>query len=311
MIKPLNFIYCFDDNYIKQAFTSIISLLDSVSEPINIYILKKASSSKLDLADKILDHKKLNNLKVFEISLNEYNFPNLLDVHVTEATYYRIFISQYLPSEVEFVTYLDADTVCINNPISEIKDTIAMLKESKYSIGARTEIEKNLKNNEVLERLNLIGPYFNAGVLFLNLKMWRKNNYQEKLLDTMEKHSNKILHWDQDVMNKFFNGNYLQIRNNLNFNSENFDIKKNKDSVLFVHYIGSKKPWSVLGYVNDAFEIYHDNYRKINQYNKYHITHTWKRASFKLFIKLFLNFNILKFKYPIGYIKNFIKSLKQ
>ena len=35
----LNFLYCFDENYNFQALTSMISLLDSVDEEINIYVI--------------------------------------------------------------------------------------------------------------------------------------------------------------------------------------------------------------------------------------------------------------------------------
>ena len=37
----LNFLYCFDNNYNKQAFTSIISLLNKSSEKISINIIHK------------------------------------------------------------------------------------------------------------------------------------------------------------------------------------------------------------------------------------------------------------------------------
>ena len=35
----LNFVFCFDKNYNLQAQTCIISLLEKVSEPINIFII--------------------------------------------------------------------------------------------------------------------------------------------------------------------------------------------------------------------------------------------------------------------------------
>ena len=35
----LNFVYCFDENYNSQALTSINSLLQQTSKPVNIYII--------------------------------------------------------------------------------------------------------------------------------------------------------------------------------------------------------------------------------------------------------------------------------
>ena len=39
MTDKLNFLYCFDENYDKQAFASMISYLDKVSESINIFVI--------------------------------------------------------------------------------------------------------------------------------------------------------------------------------------------------------------------------------------------------------------------------------
>ena len=37
----INLLYCFDDNYNYQAFSSIISILDKVNEDINIFVIHK------------------------------------------------------------------------------------------------------------------------------------------------------------------------------------------------------------------------------------------------------------------------------
>ena len=40
-------------------------------------------------------------------------FPNLKDVHVSEATYYRLYMDDYLPDNLSSIVYLDADVVCV------------------------------------------------------------------------------------------------------------------------------------------------------------------------------------------------------
>ena len=37
----ISFVYCLDDNYNRQAITSINSLLNNASEPINIFVIHK------------------------------------------------------------------------------------------------------------------------------------------------------------------------------------------------------------------------------------------------------------------------------
>ena len=41
----INLLYCFDDNYNYQAFSSIISILDKVNEDINIFVIHKNKKS--------------------------------------------------------------------------------------------------------------------------------------------------------------------------------------------------------------------------------------------------------------------------
>ena len=56
-----------------------------------------------------------NNLKkIYLTEFNEFDyfFPNLDGAHVSEATYYRLFIDKYLPDEINSILYVDAD-VCV------------------------------------------------------------------------------------------------------------------------------------------------------------------------------------------------------
>ena len=44
-------------------------------------------------------------------------------------------------------------------------------------------------------------PYINAGVLLINLKLWRKDNLSFKLTDAIEKNKENFLLGDQDAIN--------------------------------------------------------------------------------------------------------------
>jgi len=57
----INVLYCFDENYNKQAAVSIFSLLEKVSEKINIYIIHKDPDTFINIKEKIDSHKNLSN----------------------------------------------------------------------------------------------------------------------------------------------------------------------------------------------------------------------------------------------------------
>ena len=59
-----NFFYAADKNYNYQLYISILSLLDKVSEKINIYVLHKDPDTFLFLEEKILKESMLNKLEI-------------------------------------------------------------------------------------------------------------------------------------------------------------------------------------------------------------------------------------------------------
>ena len=61
----LNFLYCFDSNYNIQTIVSIYSLLKSVSEKINIFIIHQ-SEETTEFYQKILESENLNNIHVYK-----------------------------------------------------------------------------------------------------------------------------------------------------------------------------------------------------------------------------------------------------
>ncbi len=310
----LSFCYCFDHKFKIQAFSSMISLLDNVNEKIKINVIYNKEFSMEELPEEINNHPNLKEIKFFQFHNNNIKFPNLDNVHLTEATYYRLFLSEYLNEEI--VIYLDADTICLQNPSEYIKNSIVELEKSKKIIGAKTEYKKSdfteseISNNKsYFERLNMTDTYFNAGVMLINLSLWKKNNLQSKFLMSMSELWQGIVQWDQDVMNSVIDGDHLELDKNINFFPRELTSKSDLKKILFFHYVGSKKPWLTSGAFLLGSNFYHENFRKISTYN-FHIEHIWKKASIIELIKSIFNLSFFKLKFKIKYIHDFYKSLK-
>ena len=175
MNNQLNFLYCFDENYNLQAFTSIISLLDNLNEDINIHILHDDENTLNELPKVINKHKNLKKLSIYKFNDRDYHFPNIEKVHISVATYFRLFIENYLPEEVGSIIYLDPDVICLTDPAEKIRYEIAKLTKSEKIISARTEHKRGEK------RIDVDSLYFNAGVMLIDLNKWRKQSIQEKL----------------------------------------------------------------------------------------------------------------------------------
>jgi lipopolysaccharide biosynthesis glycosyltransferase len=257
----------------------------------------------------VLEHDNLNLLEVYKFENLNYSFPNLSENHISEATYYRLFIEKYINKKIESIIYLDADTICINNPLEKFTSLTKTVIKSDFVFGARTEkIISDTKYQETFSRLNMTNKYFNAGVLVVDLKKWRKRSLSEKLLKKLDNIEDKIIHWDQDVLNSYIDGNYVEIDESLNFDSVNLN-KKNIDlnEIEIIHYIGSNKPWYISGIFENGAKYYHQIYSKIAT-EKYHVVHLWKKASILEFIKGFLKFKFVQIESPYHLIKSFLKS---
>ena len=314
MTDKLNFLYCFDENYDKQAFASMISYLDKVSESINIFVIHNTDKFLDQIPDIIKNHKKLNKIVSYKFNEQGYFFPNLKNNHISEATYYRLFIENYLDRSLKNIFYVDPDTICVSDPISSLKKRFQDLINSEYIISARTEIVKSEINNYEtfyindpvipFKRLGIDNYYFNAGVILIDYQKWLNSKLTKKLIDKLEILKDEIIAWDQDVLNSEINGNYIELSNK--FNTYQTEIKsKGISDILIIHYLGSKKPWTSRGALDLTSKYYHNNYLKFGG-NAYHLLPTRKKNMIQDLFNLIFRFKFLKTEKPLALIKEII-----
>lgn len=313
----MKFLYCFDKNYNFQGITSINSLISSSTLKLSIYIIHEDPESiQKSIFD--INQNNLHEIKIYKFKKQSFEFPRVKGTHVSDATYYRLFISEYLPEDIDFITYIDADIICIKSPIDAISKTINLMKKNNLSISATTESVGRLED---ISRLNLKQEkYFNAGVLVINFQSWNKKNKKNEFINNLNKIKEKILWWDQDVLNYTYDGEYLELSNLLNYQIEinnNFDTKKIDEEVIFLHYLGNTKPWSFSGLENNYSKYYQTYFRKISE-KKYHLVSKNLKQDFFKFIKLII-FDFKNIEYKFAFIQislntlflNFIKKISQ
>ena len=307
----LNLLYCFDQNYNLQSSISILSFLDNVEEKVNICILHDDPDT-FDI--KIFqNHHMLNKLNIVRFEKDpEQIYPNIKDNHISVATYFRLHLNQYFDENYDHFIYIDSDVICLRNPLIKIKEALLKLKQSKFKISVKTigSKEDGYSNIPEVADLNLInGKYFNAGVMIIDFSKWLAQNTTLKLLNCLDKNQDKILFWDQDVLNIFFDGDYLELPDSLNYEIRLEDNPKLNylDDILLLHYSGSFKPWTVRGALRSGSKFYQNKFE--NTYDKFHITHSWKLSSLLHLILGVLNLSFFRFKKRTKFLKNFVESI--
>jgi len=184
--------------------------------------------------------------------------------HVSIATYFRLFIDKHLPSNVTEILYLDADVICVDNFDVEYKEIFKLMKKENHVISARTTGDEQ-GNEENFQRLDLKSrKYFNAGVVFINLELWRQKNIEKNLHNLLNADSYK--YQDQDILNKYFDGNYLELSIHMNHMMRSQDdehqeriIKYVNEKAKLIHYVGESKPWHS-SFASSNYSSYYQNY---------------------------------------------------
>lgn len=307
----ISFLFCFDDNFNLQGLTSINSLLRNVSKKINIYIIHNNISSIKNQIKILQKNKMLNEIVLYQFKKDPDFFPKIT-THVSEATFYRLFMSEFIPSTIEKLVYLDADIICVNDPLPKIEHTFKRLEVEKTSIAALVENTRDW-NPQLFENLGLKNDnQFNAGVLIINYKDWLIGEFQEKLLEIFNERHSKIFDYDQEILNIFFDDNFTKLDKSLNYQAigrEDYEyIKEIKKDAIFLHFLGKSKPWSYDGILQPASLIYQEEFKKLN-IKKLHIEFKVTKTNIKNLIKIIFKLQFIRFKYPISYLLFVLRSL--
>ena len=297
-----NFLYCFDSNYNVQATVSISTLLEKYDSEVNLYILHDNPRLFEKYKTKLKKYKNLNKIEIYKFEDTNYDFPNLNNSHVSYATYFRMFISNYLPQDMDFLIYLDADILCLSNPKFVLEEEINKLKNSDNVLAGLNEEVSTLHK----QRLGLKNNrYFNAGLIIINYQKWSKPETIENFLNIMNSKFANIEFWDQDILNIYFDGKFSNLPINLNYISPDGKALYEKQ-INFLHFAGSNKPWYFENTFKEISKYYNREYMKVFR-NKYHVTFKFKKHEIPIFIDICKTKNV-KFSDKVRMVYGILKT---
>lgn len=250
-------------------------MLNNVSEKINIVVIHKNIKKFKKFEKLFLNHNNLNFYNLLSIEINNKGLKNLSGKHVSEATYYRLFLDQVLINstfDIQKCIYLDADIICLNNPLKIINQSFDLLKQKNLYLAARTEVVFD-ENPGFFKRLNLKGKkYFNAGVIMFDYQQWVNENIFPDLRNILLNSEFNLDYWDQDVLNAKFDGKYIEVSQYLNFPismKKIYPVDYVKSNVLLLHYQGNRKPWHINEIDNKNSLYFQESFSKIFKKNIY------------------------------------------
>ncbi|MCL2078351.1 MAG: glycosyltransferase family 8 protein [Oscillospiraceae bacterium] len=178
----MNILYAFDDLFAEVAGISILSLFENNkdADEISVYAICNSVSDtnrqrlmKLqeDYGRRIifLDAPSVDKIAGTEIEMGKSH------VLLTKATYLKLFISSLLPPDMEKILYLDCDTI-ISGSLSDLWE----MEQGESIISAVRAAVYPFRNPQIFLKRSDI--YINAGVMLINLELWRHYGVEEKFI---------------------------------------------------------------------------------------------------------------------------------
>ena len=253
--KAFQVIYGIDQNFIMPASISIRSLIEthSSSTPLNIHILH------MPMAESFRDElEKALPVKVnFKIHWHEMKVERIANLrpglkHVSLATYLRFLAIEVLPIDTECAIYLDGDTVVLD----EIEKLFEQF-DPKWAVQACQDhtgyFGSPLIGLSGCEKFGILPAetYFNSGVLLFNMKVWREERLNEKLLEFARLNPEFLHIADQNAMNIVLHkriGTLSPLWNvqviHPNGAKKAKCVEQDHDHARIFHYTTALKPWS-------------------------------------------------------------------
>lgn len=150
------------------------------------------------------------------------------------TTYLRIFLVTLLPPDVDKVLWIDGDTI-ISGKIEELFDE----DKTELSSNACAAV---FNLSTVFRRLHGFGihdPYYNAGVLLINLAYWREHHVYDEIMAEIKRRHGKAIDHDQDLLNCVLKGRIKTLSPRFNF-MPHYALAC-KDRALFLRYTKARE----------------------------------------------------------------------
>lgn len=167
---------------------------------------------------------------------------------ISNETYYRLLMMDFLPETVDRILYIDPDAVVLK----DLSPLYNMDFKGK-TIGAAGHTKLFIEDiNHIRFRTGRDSRYFNAGIMMVNVEKMRKNVTSQMVFDYVKKNKHWLFVADQDVLNGMFGNDMIPIDEcvyNLDEKTVIYNRRRVKDlkwveeNTVIIHYNGKYKPW--------------------------------------------------------------------
>lgn len=178
--------------------------------------------------------------------------------HVTGATYQRLLLEEYLAGTATRVLWLDCDLLVLDDPTPLLRfdSGSSVLHAVRDPLVPQVSAAFGVRD---WRRLGLAAdtPYFNAGVMSIDLRAWQELEVSRRALAYLETYGRAVWFNEQEALNAVIGGRWTRLDDRWNFSANPVHARNQRPAggPAIVHFAGRVKPWNVpgLGGVQDRF----------------------------------------------------------
>lgn len=259
-------IYHSSDSFAEVTGVSMTSLFENNKHMDNIHVLyiERGMSNK---NKKILESIAAKYGREFEF-MEMPNWSEKLNIELKSCKagwlgfgYNRLFLTEYIPKDVDRVLYLDSDTI-VEAPLDGLWNADL---GGCYMGGVDDCLSSAYRD---IVDLDDNGIYCNAGMLLINLKKWREDDITRKFLQMIYENNGYFVFNEQSILNSLFSGKIkvlpqiynvnslvylftykelMKLRKPYRYSYNEKEILEAKEHPVITHYTGNfyvhRRPW--------------------------------------------------------------------
>lgn len=266
-----------DDNYAMSAAAMLNSLEANLVQYEQVRVIVLHAGLSTNLRGRIVASINPDRLLLEWFKVDDSEVRVLVTGgHVSSATYYRLLIETSFPNLSKLI-YLDSDMIVLADiaglwtvPLGDTHLSAAAQISAVASLAGSPKGLRTYKDLGIDPSCKL----FNAGVLLMNVDLWKRDNISAQVLRYLKQYEDRVLWWDQDGLNAILHDKWRALNPKWNVMTSvfrHFDTWKESPfsryeyydiitNPYIVHYNSALKPWQT-GYnlpFRDTFFKYVD-----------------------------------------------------
>ena len=313
----LHIVLASDNNYAEFIAVVLVSLFVKNKEfsNITVHILSNVISQENQERLKTHIPKEKGEIYFYDIS----NLEKMLGIKVPDtiavSAYARLFIPSILPADIDRILYVDCDTLIC----SSLKSLWTITINNNLIAGVIDPLPNHIPKIKI--GIEEDTPYFNSGVLLINLKLWREENLQQQFLTFLYRHNGHVHHHDQGIINAVCDGRKRIIHPKFNvmstFYSHKYSVMNSCNTPFYSEkdIVNAKMNPVIIHFTEDFYNrpwIKNSKHPCLSLYKKYHDMTAWRNAPLRkdhrsLIVRIlsweFLNLPLFFYKFTQKVIK--------